>query len=291
MAKTQHKGGSKSRREPLPHYADLILKLQRELGFIGNQAGFARLIRRGLAQGTLSAWTVGSRKPSPEMLWRMGSIAPTPELATSFYEEAGLSKEQILLSARAVWGRKFDPPVEGEIVRVGALPGSEDRGWIIVARDIVPDPNAAYYFVINESTDFRTFCPGIAVLDVTHRGTKLSPFWNKLVLARTGDRYCIGHLMRVQRENLRDPIEQHYTFYGVLSPSGYEMHLAREVGVWRAPLLDRDRFHEELKTMDDKRMTELILRTERESYEMKAAPGVEIIGAIIEWRREKASSG
>jgi transcriptional regulator with XRE-family HTH domain len=279
--------GNAARGKDKPEFARRIVALQRATGFEGNQAGFSNYIRKGLAQGTLSAWASGKRRPSAEMFARLGSIALDPDEAVWFYEQAGYTKDGMLKAAEAVWGKKFEPPVDAEVVRVDPLPGSEpgDQGAIIVRREIVKRPNATYYLVLNEESARYLLAPGIIVVDTGDRGCKLEPFWDQIVLVNVlGDSYA-GYLLCDADPSIEDVYKREFSRRAFLSGRRRGSSEGIKLGQWSPDILDKENFREEIKSYDDAGLKRLVLRVAEGSRRMMMTrEGIEVVGRVIDFQ-------
>lgn len=152
------------------------------------QAGLAHEI--GVSPSRISEYLAGNRSPSSNVLWKLGKLAPFPQNLW-FWEQAGLSKEEISAAARRIGESHLVRPEEGHMVEVGALEGDgveeESKKTILLPPNLVNDPASTRYFVIDGEVQMGAGVQkgDIVILDTSGDiATSLEALWANPVLSK-----------------------------------------------------------------------------------------------------------
>lgn len=266
------------------------------------QASFAR--RLGVGQSTVSALERDDErhKPSAELLFKLGSLAQDPQQAIWFWEKAGLDRRAILAVAEKIRKGRSGAAREGDVVRVGALPGTEDIGEILVDRAIAKNPDFTYYFKVDEGASQLVLLPGIVIIDTSRAGADLEPFWDEVVLAKLAEGserwqyhpdlpahgYVLGKLW-CAAPNVPNARNALYIRHGTLAGRAYPTWGVPKliVGSHYHPHFQRSDFLE-LHAANDREGRNVNADTEAGARKMRAQEGWEIIGRVTGWFPESA---
>jgi transcriptional regulator with XRE-family HTH domain len=151
------------------------------------QGGLAHEI--GVSPSRISEYRAGKRSPSSDVLWKLGKLAAFPQNLW-FWEQAGLSKEDILAAARAIGETRLVLPKEGEMFLIPPFQRDTEEGKarkpIRLTEDFNVDPLFTRYLIVDEPVRMGAIERGdIVMIDTSADcGRSLEPLWNKLVLLK-----------------------------------------------------------------------------------------------------------